>query len=249
MRLPKVLAISSLLACTAAPCSAQSFDIHAPTSTQGMLEGEALSGINLGEPRAGPRNAHEFKFGYGVSDRWMLEVGTLVEKSDGEATRFARVSFESISVLVPVRRDGLGFGWFNSVEVATSAGIHNTLITGPILHWSSGPTSLLVNPFLEKTFGANAEPGFDFSYIWRSKTELSHGLGVGGMGFGRVTNIAGSGPSTQDHRVGPALFLDAEIAPGRHVDIGLGVFAGLGRDSPDASVMFNVGVPLVPGRH
>ena len=94
-----------------------------------------------------------------------------------------------------------------------------------------------------------AEPGFDFSYIWRGKTEVAHGLALGSMGFGRITNIAGSGPSMQDHRVGPALFLEAEIEPGRHVEIGIGAFAGIGRDSPDASVMFNVGVPLVPGRH
>ncbi len=250
MRLPKVLAITGLLACVApAHSTAQSFDIHAPEVTKGALEGEALSGINLGTTRGAPRNAHEFKLGYGVSDRWMLEVGALVEKSDGEATRLARVSFESISVLVPVRKEGLGFGWFNSVELATSDGIHNALITGPLLHWSSGSTTLLVNPFLEKTFGAGAEPGIDFSYIWRSKTEIAHGLAVGGMGFGRVTNIAASGPSTQDHRIGPALFLETEIGPGRHVEIGIGAFAGIGRDSPDASLMFNVGVPLVPGRH
>ncbi|RTL61741.1 MAG: hypothetical protein EKK41_26765 [Hyphomicrobiales bacterium] len=249
MRLPKVLAITSLFACTTAPCNAQSFDIHAPEVSRGALEGEALSGINLGDPRTGPRNAHEFKLGYGVSDRWMLEVGALVDKSDGEATRLARLSFESISVLIPVRKEGLALGWFNSVEVATSEGIHNALITGPLLHWSRGPTSLLVNPFVEKTFGRGAEPGFDFSYIWRGKTEVAHGLALGSMGFGRITNIAGSGPSMQDHRVGPALFLEAEIEPGRHVEIGIGAFAGIGRDSPDASVMFNVGVPLVPGRH
>lgn len=249
MRLPKVLAITSLLACIASTHGkAQSFDIHAPEVTKGALELEALSGINLGNVRGEPRNAHEFKLGYGVSDRWMLEVGALVEKSDGEATRLARLSFESISVLAPVRKEGLGFGWFNSVEIATSTGIHNTLITGPLLHWSRGSASLLVNPFVEKTFGAGAEPGFDFSYIWRGKTEVAHGLAVGGMGFGRITNIAGSGPSTQDHRIGPALFLDAEIEPGRHVDIGLGAFVGLGRDSPDASLMVNVGVPLPASR-
>lgn len=251
MRVLPIAVMSGLMtACLAVtPLRAQSFDIHAPEARIGALEVEALSGIGLGAAKGQPRNAHEFKLGYGVSDRWMLEVGALVDKKDGESAHLARISFESISVLSPVKRQGFGLGWFNALEIATSADTHNTLITGPLIHYGAGPATLLINPFLEKSFGSNAEPGFDFSYIWRGKVDLGQHVAAGAMGYGRISNVAGGGVTAHDHRIGPALFFEAEFDRGRTVEIGVGAFIGLVRDSPDASLMVNFGVPLVPGRH
>lgn len=251
MRLLSTAALAGLVTACLAPSAlrAQSFDIHAPDAKAGALEAESLSGINLGAANGHPRNAHEFKLAYGVSDRWVLEVGALVDKRDGEGAHLARISLESISTLSPAKRQGFGLGWFNALEVATSADTHNTLITGPLIHYGAGPATLLINPFVEKSFGSNAEPGFDFSYIWRGKVDVGHHVAAGAMGYGRISNIAGGGVIGHDHRIGPALFFEAELDKGRTVEIGLAAFIGVTRDSPDASIMVNFGVPLVPGRH
>lgn len=227
---------------------AQSFDIHAPESHRGSFDVEVLSGANLGSTRGNPdflRNAHEAKAVYGISDRWMLEVGALVEKPAIDDTRLARISIENIFVVQPPVKQGFGFGWYAATEIRTSEDTHNSVLFGPLIQYNAGKAEFLINPILHKTYGQNATPGLDLQYIWRAKYEVRHGFGVGAMGYGTIDDI-GSGPSfnQQDHRVGPALFFDLPMDKGRDLDVSVGAYFGMTSVSPEASVMLNFGIPL-----
>lgn len=242
-----------LIACLAmaAPlggANAQTFDLHAPASRQGERSVEVLNGVNLGPGRGNAevlRNAHETKLVYGLSDRWMIEFGALVERPERDDARLARFNIENIFVLKPVETYGLGLGWYTAVEIATSDDTQNALVFGPVLQAKAGRAEFLVNPFIEKGFGRNAEAGMALNYVWRGKYEVSHGLGLGAKGYGHVHDL-GAGPAfaAQDHRLGPAVFLDLEFEKGREVEVSLGTLFGLTRASPNASLLLNVGIPL-----
>ncbi len=246
--LPLMLTTCLALAARSDVASAQTFDLHAPASKRGEQTIEILNGANLGSPRGSadvPRNAHEAKFVYGISDRWMIEFGALIEKPDPAEARLARVNVENIFVLKPVETLGVGLGWYTGIDIATSAETQSAIIFGPILQANAGKAEFLVNPFLEKGLGRNAEPGMALNYLWHGKYEVSHGLGLGAKGYGHIHDLA-SGPAfaDQDHRLGPAVFLELEAEKGRHVEVSIGTLFGLTRASPSASLIFNVGIPL-----
>ena len=233
---------------TSAPVMAQSFDIHAPESRRGSFDVEVLNGANLGSTRGNPdflRNAHETKAVIGITDRYMLEIGALVERPSFDDTRLARISIENILVVQPPVKHGFGFGWYAASEIRTSEASHNSVLFGPLIQYNAGKAEFLINPILHKTFGQNATPGLDLNYIWRAKYEVRHGLGVGAMGYGTIEDI-GSGPAfnQQDHRIGPALFFDVPMDKGRDLDISLGAYFGMTSASPEASVMLNFGIPF-----
>lgn len=239
--------LASLFASTT-PSKAQSFDIHAPVSPRGVLEFESINGANLGSSKGDPsflRHAHELKLTYGLSDAWRLEVGALLEWPESADARLARIALENIFVLHPVQKYGVGLGLFAGLDVSTHQETHNSVTLGPIVQMNAGAAELLVNPFFERSFGQNAEPGFAFNYLWHGKIELTHGLAFGAVGYGRIENLGSSLPlSQQDHRAGPALFVEVEGDGRRKVDISLGLLAGLTEASPSASVMLNVGIPI-----
>ena len=243
-----ILALAAPSLVAAAPAWAQAFDIHAPESKRGSFDVEVLNGANIGSARGNPdylRNAHEIKGVYGISDRWMFEIGALVEKPALDDTRLARISLEHILVVQPPVKTGFGFGWYASTEIRTSEATHNSVLFGPLIQYNAGKAEFLINPILHKTYGQNATPGIDLNYIWRAKYEVKHGFAVGAMGYGNIEDLA-SGPSfnQQDHRIGPALFYDLPMDKGRDLDISLGTYFGMTSASPEASVMLNFGIPF-----
>jgi hypothetical protein len=246
-----LLAATLVAACCSgwtSPAGAQSFDIHAPESKRGAVDLEVLNGVNAGRLPAGAetlRKAHEFKYVTGLTDRWMFELGALVEKPTTDDTRLARISLENIFVVKPPVENGFALGWYVSAEIRTSEATHNSVLFGPLIQYNAGKAEFLINPILHKTFGANATSGIDLNYIWRAKVEVQHGFGVGAMGYGNIEDLgAGSTFNQQDHRIGPALFFDVPLEKGRELDISVGTFFGMTSASPEASLMINFGIPL-----
>lgn len=245
----QVAALTAILSSAAiAPAAAQSFDIHAPESKRGSVDVEVLNGANLGSPRGGPdflRNAHEIKGVFGFSDRWMFELGALIERPAFDETRLARISLENIFVVQPPVQNGFAFGWYAATEIRTNEATHNSLLFGPLIQYNAGKAEFLLNTILHKTYGQNATPGIDLNYLWRAKYEVRHGFAVGAMGYGFIDDL-GSGPAfnQQDHRAGPALFFDVPMDKGRDLDISLGTYFGMTSATPEASVMLNFGIPL-----
>lgn len=58
----------------------------------------------------------------------------------------------------------LHVGWFTAVTAGIARGETNAVELGPIFDLAAGRASLILNPFMEKTFGDHREPGFAFSY-------------------------------------------------------------------------------------
>lgn len=245
----QVLSLTALLTmATATTVWAQAFDIHAPASKRGSFEVEILNGANPGKTRGDAeflRNAHEAKAVYGITDRWTFEVGALVERPALDDTRLARISLENIIVVQPPVKNGVGFGWFAATEIRTSEDTHNSVIFGPLVQFNAGNAELLINTLLHKTYGPNATPGLDLTYVWRAKYEVKHGVALGAMGYGFINDL-GSGPAfnQQDHRIGPALFFDVPMDKGRDLDISLGTYFGMTSAAPEASLMLNFGIPF-----
>jgi len=105
--------------------------------------------------------------------------------------------------------------------------------------------SLTANPFLEKTFGRNRVEGIALNYGWHAKYELRSGFAVGVEAFGVVENLADPPPwSAQEHRIGPAIFIEIELTKDFKITPDIGVFFGLTPATPDVAIKLNVGIPL-----
>ena len=89
----------------------------------------------------------------------------------------------------------------------------------------AGPTSLILNPFLETTFGQNEE-GTAFLYGWQLTHEVRKGFLIGVEGFGRYADIGGSGGDIR-HRIGPLVTFEFETGEKRTLTFEAGVLFGL----------------------
>ena len=108
------------------------------------------------------------------------------------------------------------------------------MLFGPIVRIGGGPLSLILNPFLEKTFGANREPGIHFTYGWQLKQEVAKGWWIGVEGFGRTPDFEGEG-GAHEHRIGPVLTHEIEIGGKRTFTVEAGVQFGLNDTTPDTA--------------
>ena len=157
------------------------------------------------------------------------------------------------------------------LSAQAQSGATNTIEFGPIVSFTAGRASLVLNPFFEKTFGENREEGIAFTYAWRLAYQVAHQLSVGIEGYGEVENL-GKAPHFQDqvHRMGPVLYFGTlhgvhssskghgahnSVASGHlhheqakqsrgewHAEIG--VLFGVTKATPDTALKLNVGLEL-----
>jgi hypothetical protein len=143
-------------------------------------------------------------------------------------------TIENTFELLNAKRGGIGLAWLTSFTGAIDAGETNAVVFGPIVRIGNGPLSLILNPFLEKTFGANREDGLAFTYGWQLKQEVAKGWWIGVEGFGRMPVFAGAG-GAQDHRMGPVVTHEIEIGGKRTFTVEAGVQFGLNDTTPDTA--------------
>lgn len=229
---------------------AQTFDVKQVEVQQGELSLDFDASLFRGLPRGGGanRSAHDQTVHYGLREWWKLSGVFKLENPDDERVRFARVAVENIFVLKPLddhKPFDTGLGWFAAVEVSTHAQTTNAVVFGPILSMTAGKLSITANPFLEKTFGRNREDGLAFNYGWQVKYDLREGFAVGIEGFGLIDNIGHAPPwSEQEHRVGPVVYKEVEIAKDVKITPDIGVLFGLTKATPDVAVKLHLGIPL-----
>lgn len=266
------------LAC-AAPARAghDIFHIFSPRVAQGEWAVEAISGIHFGLPRAARhegtedddggahahddhghapvRAAHELAVHLDVTDTWMAKAALGLERASGGDYDVTYVALENVFRLTRWRPAAFDAAWFT----ALSAGLNDTpdaIEFGPVLQLETGPISWVFNPFLEKTFGDNREPGIALSYGWRASTEIADSISIGVEGFGAVENLGNAPPAgEQIHRVGPVLYLGevhgheghaaGSHGAGKHAHGPewhgeVGVFFGLTDATPDAALKLNI---------
>ena len=228
--------------------SGQTFDVKQPEVNRGYLELGLDNTLQQAAPGAhATRGAFDQSLDYGVTDWWRLSAVLKLENPVDDDFRAARMAVENLFVLSAIgeRSHGIGWGWFTALEAAINADATNALFFGPIATVKLDKLSFTANPFFEKTFGQNHEEGIALSYGWQVKYELRRDLAVGIEGFGHVENLGNSpGWEHQEHRVGPVIYAEIEIAKDLKITPDIGVLFGLTPATPDVAFKFNIGVPL-----
>lgn len=239
-------AVLSVLACPHAVL-AQALDIDQPEITKGDRELKTVNVLN-GRYRLGTaglaRSSHELSASYSPSDWFKITAHLDIENVIADGWRLDHGAIETQFKLIEAGKSGgLGLGWFTSVQLSTDALSTNSLIFGPIVKLSAGKASLTFNPYLEHTFGRNSGPGLNLLYGWEGRLGLTKGVAVGLQSFGKIASIGDAPPwHEQDHRVGPALFLEWEAGADRTIALDMAVLAGLTEASPDVSLKANLGM-------
>jgi hypothetical protein len=82
-------------------------------------------------------------------------------------------------------------------------------------------------------------------YAWQAKYELREGLAVGVEGYGLVENL-GAPPrlAEQQHRIGPVLYTEVEVAKNLKLAPSIGLLFGLTPATADVALRFNVDIHL-----
>ena len=235
-----------------APTNAQTFDVKQIDVTKGAIDYGPETMFAAHPPREANRHVNEQALFYGLTDWWKISGALKFEKPTIDDLRMDAASVGSIFVLKALDekhpRD-FGLGWYTEVSASTHEATTNSVLFGFIPTIKHDKLTLTGNPFFEKTFGRNREQGIAFAYGWQLKYELREGLGVGVEGFGVVEDL-GNSPSfsEQEHRVGPVIYTEWEIAKDRKIGIDVGLLFGLTPETADLALKVNFGVPLYAPR-
>jgi hypothetical protein len=148
------------------------------------------------------REFHTSSYSRGITDFWMVKALLAIERPEDESYRTTAAIVENTFEFLNARKSGgLGLAWWTGLGVGLNEEQANAVAFGPIVRLGAGPTSLLLNPFLEKTFGRNHDEGIAFLYGWQHKHELRKGTWFGVEGFGTMPSFSSNAP--ERHRIGP----------------------------------------------
>ena len=241
--LPLVTAFTLTLGSTFDFALADVFSVDEPEVVKGEQEIEVNGAVQNGFPvNADPvRYSMEIEYTYGVT-KW-LSLSPLVDfdKPDGASVHGTVAGLETVWFPVEVGKL-LTVAWFTEVEGAVHHDETNSTTFGPIVQFGHDEASLILNPYLEKSFGRNHEEGIDFTYQWQAKASVTERLALGIEGFGVVPNIADSASiDFQEHRIGPVLYYEKELAgeKERTFAIDAGVLFGLTEATPNVTAKLN----------
>ena len=252
------------LMCGGLPAEASEsvFHIFTPSVEAGAWGVEALSAFSTGlaasDEHAALRAAHELAIHTGVNDFWMAKLALGFEKPSGDEYAITSIALENVFRFNRAHAGAFDAAWFTAISAGIDDDASNAIEFGPVVSMSEGPVSLVLNPFLEKTFGDNREPGIAFSYGWRATYRIADTFSIGLEGYGAIEDIAHhSAFEEQIHRMGPVLYLghvhgDAHGIHGAAHDAHghddepewhgeIGVLFGLTDATDDATIKFNAG--------
>lgn len=236
-----ILLLQLLFVATTA--NAQPFDVKDLDFDKGETMLGLVTGFQKGRARGGsvvPRVGSELEAARGLTDYWLLTAHVHFDDEAGLGVRTNHVTLENVFKLHVPREQGLNAGWYTGVEFGTQNDQTNRVIFGPVLSWKSGRTTVNANPFLDQSFGRNREDGIAFVYATHAKYEIAKGLEIGLEGYGRIEDVGNALPfQQQEHRLGPALFIEREIGQNRHVHAAFGVLVGVTDAVPDVAFKAN----------
>lgn len=218
-------------------------NINEPEVEQGQTKLETFSvfrsGLNNGAA-GDTRELHNLNYYRGLTDVWLIKGFLVLERpahDDYEAT--AAVLENTFEILNAKKTGGFGLAWFTGISVGIGEEETNAVIFGPIVRLGAGPTSLILNPSLERTFGRNHEEGVAFVYGWQVKHEMRKGFWLGIEGFGKLPDIGGSG-GLEEHQIGPLLTFEWEVADKRTLTFETGVLFGMTEATADRALKFQI---------
>jgi hypothetical protein len=197
--------------------SAADFKTNYPVVVKGEFEFEnRFFGTSDKDP--GKRGQRNFttEFGYGVTDNWFVEIENEIAKDPGDRYRYNAVAVESIVQLLPQGASVLDLGFFTEFERGLRRDDPDKLIFGPLLQKQFGRLLVTANALVATELGSKATHDPEFQYAAQLKYLLNPRFspGVEMFGepgqFGRFERIG-----RQDHRAGPVIFGQFNLAPGK----------------------------------
>jgi hypothetical protein len=192
------------------------------------------------------RELHSGAYTQGITDVWQVKGFLAFDRLDQQGYQaVAAVVENTFAILDAKKSGGLGLAWFTGIAVSLVDRETNALVYGPIVRLGTGPTSLVLNPFLETTFGQNEE-GTAFLYAWQLKHEARKGLFLGVEGYGRDPHITG-GEGAERHRIGPYVAFEFDVGEKRTLTFETGVLFGLTDETADTTVRAQVSLTFGGG--
>lgn len=177
---------------------------------------------------------HIFEFGYGITDRWKSAVFLDLQNPPGAGGVDAKAYvWENILQLTEKGAYPVDLGVYVEYKHAAISGEPDKLESKLLIEKSSGLFKHNLNINFEKELNNNAEP-LEFGYAMRSTYEISEHLKVGAQMFGSFGEFSNFAPkSQQNHRIGPGVFGEFEIADEIKLAYQASYLFGLTAGSPD----------------
>jgi hypothetical protein len=241
-----LLALAALALCLG---HAHAQGINEPEVEKGQRKLESVhiiqNGFN-GGLAGSTREVHSGAFTQGITDIWQVKGFVAFDRLDHQGYEaVAGVVENTFAILDAKKSGGLGLAWFTGIAVSLLDRETNALVYGPILRLGAGPTSLVLNPFLETTFGQNEE-GTALLYAWQLKHEVRKGLFLGAEGYGRYPDITG-GEGAERHRIGPFAAFEFDVGEKRTLTLETGLLFGLTEETADTTVRAQVSLTFGGG--
>lgn len=239
----RLLGVAVVLVAAAGAAIDADAQIVEPEVEKGQRKLELLSifhsGLNNGAA-GDTRELQALSYHYGLTEFWMIKGVLAAERPVHGGHKGTAAAIENVFELQNAKKaGGIGYAWFTGISVGLNDEETNAVVFGPVVRLGAGATTLVLNPFLEQTFGRNRDEGIAFLYGWQLKHQLRENVHVGVEGFGRFQDIGGSG-GTEEHRAGPLLVFDVPLADKRSLTFETGVLFGLNDATPDHTIKFQV---------
>ena len=245
-----LLVAASLLALSVVPAGAGTFEVKTPDITQGETSFSSNSAVQSRFPvNADPTRAStEFDLGYSPTNWFFIGSKLNLDRPVDDDWKVSTAGAE-MQLRFGKPHKGFDIGWYSGVDLRIDRDETNTATFGPIIQFGDDKASLTLNPFFQKTFGANHDDGIAFAYGVMAKREVRDGASIGIEAYGVIPDIGHGTPvAFQEHRIGPVLYLESELhakTETRQVvkaTLDIGMFYGLTEATPDLTGKVKFGV-------
>ena len=186
------------------------------------------------------------RFGIEFEQERIDDPPSLEERNDFDSIEFEELAVEGVLVLLPVPEKGVGLGLLGEYQYTLEASDADSFVFGPVIEAAGGRWSMVLNPTFVQFFnGEDGDDKLDFSLAFQVAYERSESWLLAVEAYGTVDRLGSSGTPGEetelfgDHdllRLGPIGYFrhssggeDAE----RELRLGVGLFAGATRDTPD----------------
>jgi hypothetical protein len=235
------LMLASLIGTTAIPAVAGPFDIKGPEIEKGETEIATNHVFHSGFPANADRVRHSYELAasHAFTSYFKAGIKAGFDTPLGDSTRLSIAGVETQFYFGKIA-PAISWAWFTGLDARVHRDETNAIVFGPLIKFGDDKLALTLNPLFERTFGANSENGLAFAYAVGLKGEVREGLAIGIEAVGSIPDIANApGTSFQEHRIGPVLYIDREVAPAQEgrsakkLSLEIGGYVGLTEATPD----------------
>lgn len=224
------IAFGTALALLSKPVNASPPKVYSPIVEKGELEIE-----NRGIFDADKKTDFLYEIGYGFTENFFGSIFVESEKEPGALYKTEAVTLESIIQLTEQGQYFVDVGLLLEYKFATQGDEPDKFEGKLLLERTTGRFVHTANLIFENETGLNAAPGTFFEVYWQTRYLLSPGFQVGFQALSEFGQIGNFGPlSTQEHRVGPAVFGKIRLGKKSFIAYEAGYLVGVTAASPNA---------------